>query len=116
MVKWGLDNKIRLQIFESGVGLYDYRTDNTFTNDAWHLVIISTDGTGTYKIYVDGTDEATTGTNSLTGATIVCPGENLIIGENLNGYMDEILTSDGEAIGTDDLAWLWNSGDGMEYS
>ena len=78
------------------------------TDDAWHHVAVTRDGSNNNKIFVDGVQEGSTFTTSYS---ISAPATGLIIGDNnysanrdYTGYINELRLVQGDATWTENFA------------
>jgi len=83
------DNKAKIEIEDGNASKVSIATSNTITDTNWHHLAYTQEGSGV-KIYVDGEEQSTSGTNSsywsshlsLTGSKI---GTNIF--GSINGYI-----------------------------
>lgn len=94
----------------------DYRSTTSVNDSAWHFVCM-TFASGTYKLYVDGSEETVTKSSDGAVNSIFSGSANLHIGNIENagffewtGYIDEVAIWDTTVLSGADISTLYNSG------
>lgn len=116
LFKWGIDNKIRVQIGADSTYYLDVKTTNAFSTNSWHLIEIcydgSTSGTGV-AIFVDGAEQTTTIAHDTLSGSILNTADFEICNNHYKGKMDVCSLYD-YVLTEQEILSIWNSGLGSE--
>lgn len=102
---WGLglqEGKIRFSFMYSGGWAKDVQTVVSMSVDTWHHIAVTRSGTNLY-IFLDGVLQSTTGSSGASisaGALPLYAGDGPSGSWGLNGHIDEIRVTKGEALWT----------------
>lgn len=117
------DNKIGIYVCIANAFEGPIKSTNTITDTNWHHVVITKNGT-TVKIYLDGSEETTSGSISSGTTDWTSSNKRTVIGNtwyisgtSLNpfgGDIDEISIW-GVELSSTQVTELWNSGAGIQY-